>query len=88
MFLSGDYREDAQELQVHHSFVFIILQVDVIQDFGVDLILFLISQCFLIPVPQLIILLLLFISGVLKILNSILNPFKLFLEVCLLIQAI
>ena len=45
--------------------------------FGVDLILFLFSQCFLIPVHQLIILLLLFIPGVLKIHNSILILFKL-----------
>ena len=76
------YREDAQELPSSSFFCSQILPVDVIQDFGVDLILFLISQCFLIPVHQLIILLLLFISGELKIsqkiLNSILIPFKLF----------
>ena len=60
--------------------------LDVIQDFGVDLILFLFSQCFLIPVHQLIILLLLFISGVLKIHNSILNPFKLFLRIVILFK--
>ena len=64
------------------SFKFIILLfsnslVDVIQDFGVDLILLIISQCFLIPVHQLIFLLLLFLSGVLKIHNSILILFKL-----------
>ena len=66
--------------------LFSILPVDVIQDFGVDLILFLISQCFLIPVHQLIILLLLFISGVLKIHNSILNHFKLFLRIVILLK--
>ena len=78
MFLSGDLSWRCSRASSSSFFCSQILPVDVIQDFGVDLILFLISQCFLIPVHQLIILLLLFISGVLKIHNSILNPFKLF----------
>ena len=77
MFLSGDLSWRCSRASSSSFFCSLILPVDVIQDFGVDLILFLISQCFLIPVHQLIILLLLFISGVLKIHNSILNPFKL-----------
>ena len=82
MFLSGALSWRCSRASSSSFFCSQILPVDVIQDFGVDLILFLISQCFLIPVHQLIILLLLFISGVLKISqkihNSILNPFKLF----------
>ena len=86
MFLSGDLSWRCSRASSSSFFCSQILPVDVIQDFGVDLILFLISQCFLIPVHQLIILLLLFISGVLKIHNSILNPFKLFLRIVILFK--
>ena len=86
MFLSGDLSWRCSRASSSSFFCSQILPVDVIQDFGVDLIIFLISQCFLIPVHQLIILLLLFISGVLKIHNSILNPFKLFLRIVILFK--
>ena len=86
MFLSGELSWRCSRASSSSFFCSRILPVYVIQDFGVDLILFLFSQCFLIPVHQLIILLLLFISGVLKIHNSILIPFKLFLRIVILLK--
>ena len=55
MFLSGDLSWRCSRASSSSFFCSRILPVDVIQDFGVDLILFLISQCFLIPVHQLFI---------------------------------